>query len=884
VSASHRSSSSVTQLAPSGGLTVPKPVGTDDRDVLIVQIQSSGALTNVVAPPGWDLLDSRAFGSRERWIWTRLAGVGEPASYVWTWNSASVTTTAVAECVKNAVYSIRDWDAAVGNNLSPASPSIDVLDDDFILWLNACGLTSGTATTEPAGYTERIEVGDMNGEIATISATADGATGVKTGSMSTSTDWCATHIALAGFTEGQGTLQGVATITPEPNILAGGDALLQGVAAFTPDAQILHGGLVTLQGIARVTSEADAVPRLDFTTYDAYLEAGGEIKGLVFYDEQRPETVSRRLEPTRTDVGNNPDEIRPDFGNFFAQSDFSHGAGQTYFHQPGRDPKKVFYLEGFDISEPGRLTHLHALDDAVLSASIGAATQVGDVPIVAAGTGVKVGNGIFPGTWGDEDPSGADGDVTVNDIIAEGARAFAALATATASVRVRSAAGAWSRYQPDGSTDLNVGTATRLAWIKSRLMVVGGTNGRSIYEIAASSTPTAIEVLPEGWAFEHIFEAGGLIHACAVNAAAGLSRVHHYGLNTAGSLIEKKSSTPWPQGQLMYVGAGFPGLAFIAGGKRNSSGGYDPILYRATMNELGEMNYVEIREDKGAGASDLSVRAITTLGETVLVGWSLGSGAFSGARDGIAIYHIARDAFALHLRKTGGGASQRVRSIMPYKGRVLVSFTGDGLYYEDLATFVPTATLVTSLADWNNAGRKVWDLVEVSHDPLAAGTSFLVEYDTVAQELASWDPVILSSALGSEGGSGRLSNVRSRVFALKITSTASASASPSFLGYSARSLPAPALAEFQLTRYIRLLAKDQKDEDAQPLSQNPRELLSFLQDALYSFVKFYESGTTWTAWLEDASTVEPSQPFYETTSGEALRDAYVVRLQLTGTK
>ena len=682
---------------------------------------------------------------------------------------------------------------------------------------------------------------------------------------------------------GEATLQSVATFDPTANTVPGGEGALQAVATFVSDGQFVAGPQAAVQGIARMSATAEGVPRLDFTVYDAYIEAGGEVRGLLFYDEQKPETVSRKLEPTRQDVGNNPDEIRPDFGNFFAQSDMSHGSGQMYFHQPGRDPKKVFHLDGFDISEPGRLFHLRAIAEAHNSATVGAIAQAGDLPFVADGQGVRAGNGVFPGSWTNEDPSGADADQNVNDLIAEGARLFAAINTATASVRVRSSGGAWSRFQV-GGTDLSVGIATHLAWVKSRLMVIGGTNSREIYEVAATATPVAIETLPEGWSFESIFEAGGMIHACAVNPAAGLSRVHHYGLNTGATVIEKKSSTPWPQGQLMYVGCGFPGLAFIAGGRRTSAGGYDPILYRAQLNELGEMNYIEVREEEGSGAADLSVRAIIASGETILVGWSLASGAYGGARDGIAIYHIARDAFSLHLRKTAGGANQRVASIMPYKGRILISITGDGLYYEDLATYIPTATMVTSLADWNNAGLKVWDFVEISHDPLVAGTSFDVEYDTQTHELATWNALTSSNIVDSQGATGRLSNVKAPKFALRITSNVSGATSPAFLGYSVRSLPAPALPEFQLTRYIRLLSKDSKDEDAPPVAQDPRELLFFLQDALYSFITFYESGANWTAWLEDASTVEPEQPFYETTGGEALKDAFVVRLQMTGTR
>jgi hypothetical protein len=755
------------------------------------------------------------------------------------------------------------------------------------LWIAHALARTGTYSGYPTGYSDNQNANESTvPDIARASKFATASSddpGVFT--VSGSIRWVGITIAVRGADEPIGPVGfvGVGSLAGTLSVDYGLGAALQGVATLDAEVTYVAGLQVLLQGIARVTAEIFGTPFHDFTIYDAYIDAAGNSYGLLFYDKQEPETVALELQPTRSDVGNNPEEIRPEYGNFFAQSDFSHGAGQHYYHQPGRDPKRFFYSEGFDISEPGKLSHLRALAEAYDSTSVGRGlAQVGGLPFVAIGNRIRRGDGAFPGTWTEENPHVAEGDQTVQDLTAEGARLFAALGTN--GVHIRSSAGTWSHFQPDGATNLNTGTPTRVAWLKERLIVVGGTSSRSIYEVAASSTPTAMETLPEGWTFEDIFEAGGFIHACAVNVNAGMSRIHHYGLNSGLTALEKKSSTALPKDQLAYSGAGYLGFAYIGVGRMNSSGGYDPILYRATINDNGALDYAEIREETGAGSADLGVRSIATAGETILVGWSLGSGAFGGARDGIAVYNIARDAFAYHLRKTGAGAAQRVLDIMPFKGRVLISLAGDGLYYEDLVTYVATAQLVTSLADWNNAGRKVWDTVEISHDPLPAATAVKVEYGLQSQELASWTEVFTSSVDGAEGDNGRISNVKSRLFALRITGTASASATPGFLGYSVRSLPSPATPEWALTRYIRLLAKDRKDEDGQLIYQDPRAVLLALQDALHSFVTFYEAGFSWTAWLTDVSAVEPAQPLYEETKGEARKDVFVVRLKMIGTR
>lgn len=863
-------------------LVLNKPAGVVENDGLLVCFFSSVSHLSVTPPSGWTWVrDVFYAGAGYGQVWFKVAGASEPASYTWDAGAgndlAGGVLGAFSRTIGTIAIDVENGQENTSGTSHPAPSITTTRDGCMLVYLLSTATVSldDDFITEPSGYIEKAETDNENNtarktELAYKSQSAAGPTGSPAATTDLATSSAAFLVALA-----------------ETNISHNGEASLQAVASLSAEGSYTANAQAELIGVTNLLAEADATPFLDFTVYDAYIKTDAGLKGLLFYDQAQPETTPIELQPTRTDVGNNPEEIRPEFGNFFAQSDFSHGAGQHYFHQPGRDPKRFMYSEGFDISEPGRLTHLRALAEAFDSASVGRGlTQAGGLPFLAVANRVRRGDGAFPGTWTEENPHVAEGDQTVKDLAAEGARVFAALGVN--GVHVRSSGGTWAHLQPDGSTDLNISPAERVAWLKERLMVVGGTGGRSLYEVnptGGTSTPTAIETLPEGWVFEHIFEASGFIHACAVNVDAGLSRVHHYGLNSAGSAIEKKSSTPFPQGQLMYAGCGFPGLAFVGGGKANASGGYDPILYRALVNpDTGALEYVEVREEKGSGSADLSVRAVVPIGESILFGWSLASGAFGGARDGIGIYHVARDAFAHHLKRTGAGGNELVLAIMPFKGRVLITFNGDGLYYEDLATYATTAVLVTSHADWNNAGQKVWDLIEVSHEPLPAGTSVKVEYGIKSHELSAWTTMFTSDIDGSEGQEGRISGVKSRLFALRITSTSTASASPVFLGYSVRSLPSPAQADWRLVRYVRLLATDRKDEDSELIYQDPRELLRFLQDALWSFVTFHESGFSWAAFVEDVSTVEPKQPFYDTTSGEAVKDAFVVRLQMVGTR
>ncbi len=890
--------------AADGNYSVNVPAGTQEGDMMVLfaavkdidnQIvdignPTAGTWTSVVEE---DFTDSQSTTLKfEFQLWYKRATASEPASYTCSFTSAGTINGGVF--VLLVLRNIGNFDVFAGPNTATnttihQAPSISPTQDDscylhvtMITNIDTIHVDGTTWSPVTSGLTEVLDHNGLIGMFVGTRNVAAGATGTSRVDTGTACNTRSYAFAFRGLVVGDANLQGVAVPSFEGSYQAAAEAGLQAVADLSPDASLLLGAQGLLQAVGRLIADAEGIRFLDFSRFDAYIESPLRSQGLLFYDELQPETVARRLQPIRTDVGDNPDEIRPDFGNFFAQSDFSHGMGQRNFHRPGRDPAKFWWSEGFDISEPGRLRHLRVLAQAFASANIGALAQVGGLPFVADGTGVKRGDGSFPGVWTAEDPHAGETATTVEDLAAEGARLFAALGAN--GVHVRDAAGTWAHFKPDGTNNLNITPATRVAWVKDRLMVVGGTGSRSIYEVTSSSSPTALETLPEGWRFEHVFEAGGFIHACAVNTDAGLSRIHHYGLNSAGTALEKKSSTPLPKDQLAFVGAGYLGLAFLGVGRKNSSG-FDPILYRATIREgTGELDYIEIREETGSGANDLGVRAIAPMGETILAGWSLGSGAFGGARDGIAVYHLARDAFAHHLKTAGGGGARRVLDIMPFGGRILVSLAGAGLYYEDLATYVSQAQLVTSLGDFNNAGPKIWDLVEVAHDALPSGTSVKVEYGTAAQESATWAEVFTSADANSEGKSGRLSNVRARLFALRISSNALASAAPVVRSYAVRGNPSPLTPEFQLTRYIRLLAKDRKDDQAELVYQDPREVLRWLQDQLWSFVNFHESGFDWIVWLEDVSTVEPAQPFYDTTSGEPLEDAFVVRLVMTGTR
>jgi hypothetical protein len=629
---------------------------------------------------------------------------------------------------------------------------------------------------------------------------------------------------------------------------------------------------------------------MDFSTYDAFItDADSNEYGLIFHTDQgsHPQTSARQLKPVRQDNGSNPWEVRPDSGDVWSQGDFSHGAGQRNFHRANRDERKYRYSSGFDISDPGKLKHLKTVvvsNDG--SAPVTALAVANNMIFASAGQLISRYTGS--GTWTSSNAVQAgEVDQDVLDLTAEGDRLFAALGSN--GVHVRDAAGVWTHYRPDGATDLDVGSATGVEWLKDRLIVIGGTSSRSIYEVVADSTPDPLLTLPAGWSFEKVFETGEFIYACAIGPSSGQSRVYHFGLNQSADTLEAKGSTPMPLGQLIRCGTGYLGMVFLAGGVRTQDGGYDPVLYQALPDARGNLQIIKLAQGEDSGAIDLSVRAIAPDGESIICGWSLADDPDGRtARVGLLRYHLGRDALSYDIEVE---EVERPNPVVPITG--LVVFAGDAffsagtrVYQTNAPLYASTATLITSTADWNNAGQKVWDLFEAWYEALPSGTQIDLYYRT--DESGDWTLVGTDVTAGSQGLTKKVAGVSSRILQLKLVSTATIDQTdaPVIGGYSQRSNPAPTTLEFDLVRFVRILPVDRKDEDAEEVYPpgGTTAFRSTLSNLLYSWVTFTEPGDTWNARLTDIADVEPAAPIYDASGGDASNRGFIVRLTMEATR
>ena len=865
---------------------VSVPTGTQNGDLMFL-VASRYAGTSITTPAGWNLIDARG-----NYAWTGLywrIASSEPSTYTIT--TAGDNGTPYSQAVILTYRGAKRFDAfsylVDSNNPIIGLTVTAAVDDELALMVVVGNISGGGSMWEPgSGLTERL---DYNGSVGMFVGDKNVAAGA-TGSFSitgTAFDSCQVYqlvfrpvVPLEGAIQGVGTLSGALGQT---HAIAGA---LQGAGSVSGALGQKFAIAGAIEGVGVVEGVLEGTLSPDFTVFDLYLDDAITAQGLILHEDKDLKSVNQPI-PTQApkfDVGTNAFEQRPDFGFYFAQGDFSHGAGQTYFHKPSRDELMYFASEGFDISEPGKLTHLHAVLEDEDTTGAGALTQAVSRAFFADGTNVRFGDGYVPSAaYSTEDPSAAEAAVNVDNLCARGDEVFAAIGSG--GLHIRSGAGVWTHWQPDGATDLSIGTVTKVVYLKNRIIAVGQA-GRDIYEVITSSTPTSMLTLPAGWLFESIFEAGAYIYASAASVNAGLSRIYRFGLNSAGTAMEVKGSDPLPRNELAYAGIGYVGVILIGGGRWNASGGYDPFLYRAIQDDDGSLQLIKIAQAEGSGSANLSVLCFEPIGEQVLFGWSLGAASPTGVRTGLGSYHIGRGAFSHHLAKAGASTPARIYSIMYYKGVVLFTILGDGLYYEDTAHFVAEATLTSSAGDWNNAGLKVWDLIELAHDALPAGAVVAIGYATTLPGGATFLESLRSTIAGSKGTSGKITNISSRVFSVQIVSDApsAATSAPEIQSFSIRSNPTRLKPEFELSRFIRIVRAQRKDRGGEMRYEDPLALKGWLEDLMDSWVTLYEPGTTWRAFVKAVTPVKPEQPLYKETLGRSQDEVFIIRLDMIATK
>jgi hypothetical protein len=315
---------------PATSLVVPKPAGAVTGDVLLASVAVRG-VPAIAAPAGWSLVRVDARGTiLKQAVYVKVAGVTEPASYMWTFSVSKPAAGGIAAFT--GVDTASPVNASGGQaNLSATAvtaPSVTTTVPNSML-VALYGVAPLAGLTAPGGMTERWEVGSAPGttnpvvsEGATAMQAAAGATAPRAATASKKVNSVGQLVALRpggggpppppppGNTAPAAGSMSTATVedTPVAITLSGTDAETCELS-FTIVAAPAHGTLDTPAGTACTAGS----PNRD-TAAVTYTPAGGYTGGDSFTYKVNDGSVDSALGTVTLTVnpagpGGGPDDI-----------------------------------------------------------------------------------------------------------------------------------------------------------------------------------------------------------------------------------------------------------------------------------------------------------------------------------------------------------------------------------------------------------------------------------------------------------------------------------------------------------------------------------------------------------------------------------------------
>ncbi len=185
-----RSTGEANGASSGNSITVPKPSGTVEGDILIASIYFNDRNQGVTAPSGWVLIDYFEAGgpSASSGAWYKIATGSEPTDYTWT-GIGSVSRRAGTIACFSGSYDADPEDAAVvTTESSGASAGITTATDcAMVVYLGGVDASAGATWSEP---TDWVSAGPDNGTASTYVGYYSPGVAGATGAISYGTgDW-----------------------------------------------------------------------------------------------------------------------------------------------------------------------------------------------------------------------------------------------------------------------------------------------------------------------------------------------------------------------------------------------------------------------------------------------------------------------------------------------------------------------------------------------------------------------------------------------------------------------------------------------------------------------------------------------------------------------
>ena len=488
-----------------------------------------------------------------------------------------------------------------------------------------------------------------------------------------------------------------------------------------------------------------------------------------------------------------PEEFRAEFGQTYARSDFTGGAGLDQAHQRNAAPndfRRFFDSKGVDVfknaGEKGDAYSLclHNETEAIASQASTEAIQcmVEYEDIIALGRGNQVfitsdnfatvatyTNGVSPNT--------------VKDMALDGSTLYVAYSDGTDSV-VR------QKDLADSSTFSLYASATgrviEQIFAVKNIIISAEADGK-LYELAGSGTPTLIKDLPPGEKWAAVEDAGAVILAASDGG-------YIYSIKEGASGLELAGQTYIENEEIVDV-LESNGIIFFSTAESTSGGGKVGRLYRGVLSNDTNLYNVSNRQlIKEFGADD------STLDHSPEKFYATRDQVYFGVIDSATETHLysiylptlgyARDKY--FVTSTAG----KVLDIVVAKDQLFFLVAGVGLVQE-ASTYVQDGYLIMAAADFFTSQPKQWVGSRLYVDTIANNTSVQTDFSNDLNDLTTPTSTNYATIQNLEQGEGgdevTIQNVVARWFIPKITlrSNDGKTHTPEVYSFAVRAFPEP---------------------------------------------------------------------------------------------
>ena len=489
-----------------------------------------------------------------------------------------------------------------------------------------------------------------------------------------------------------------------------------------------------------------------------------------------------------------PEEFRAEFGQSYARSDFSGGAGLDQAHKRNQGPndfRRFFDSKGVDVfknaNDKGQNYSLELHYDTELNKSSSNANQHvlthEDVIWLAQGHDIyySSNNGT---SWTTSDPYATDASYNVSGLVMEGHILYASLNDGTDSIVRKldtdNIGGGWSNYTNVVSSRVIKG----LFNVKNYILSIE--NDGKLQELDGTSAPTLIKDLPAGSLWVDVIDGGPVVLAASDDG-------YIYSLKDTGTGLSLVGQT-FIEGEDIVSLAESNGIVFFSTSQSSNAGGKIGRVYRGTIASDGVLYTIDDRQlIKEFGDVNTTVdKSPTSL-------FSTRDHIYFGVIDSAN----ETDLYAIYLPTLGyardiyyTGTSGKVQAITVAKDKLFFIVDQVGLAKE-LSTYVEDGYVILPAADFYTSQKKQWIGGRIYTSDIPAGGSVLAEYSTELDALSNASSVSYSTLTNVEiegnGDEIPIVNVINRWLIPKLTIKAGSgqASTPEVYSYSYRAFPEP---------------------------------------------------------------------------------------------